>query len=631
MSIAYSTMKISLTYPRQCRSDEIVTDEFSHDPSIIQDFVVESEELLQRMDQDIVALESAPHDADIINRIFRAMHTIKGTSGFLGFPPIVRLSHQAEDVLNALRHGQAELDRKSMDALLAARDQLGAMLRDIRQGGLRQYQLDPLLGELEAAQKRLISSSPAGETPAQESQTAVTPQGAEQSASNEPPKSEAPAAEKSPRSSSRANDAPPVQKELSQSHLASTLRVDARKLDELVNLIGELVLERNRLVQLSRDCSFGKFSSSDLHSLLNQSSARLSLVTDELQRAGLKTRMVPIETVFRRFPRLVRDVAQSLQKDIRLIIRGEDTELDKTMVELIADPLVHLVRNSLDHGIELPSVREQSCKPRHGTICMEARQEGDQIVIVISDDGAGINPDRVGRKAVEKGLVTPERLRLLSPREILDFIFLPGFSTAEKTSDLSGRGVGMDVVRSNLKKLNGSVEIDSHPGTGTNILLRLPLTLAILPVLLVQVADEIYALPLRSVIETAQVNLQHVHLVEGCEVLCLRNETLPLLRLADIFEADVNQVVDRSTAVLETQTRKVVILGVADKRVALLVDHLLGQEATVVKPLGSYLHRCSSLAGATISGDGRVRLVLDPAGLLAASDNMTASTRKVSA
>jgi two-component system, chemotaxis family, sensor kinase CheA len=626
-------MTTSLTYRRWCRSDEIVTEESSHDPSIIQDFVVESEELLQGMDQDMVALESAPHDADIINRIFRAMHTIKGTSGFLGFTPIVRLSHRAEDVLNTLRHGQAVLDRKSMDALLATRDQLGIMLHDIRQGGLQQYQLETLLSRLEEAQKRLIALPPADEVPGHESEAAtaaVAPQPTHQSASIEPSKFEPPA-ERSSRSSGRANEAPPVQKETSESQPASTMRVDTRKLDELVNLIGELVLERNRLIQLSRDCSSGKLSSSDLHSLLTQSSARLSLVTDELQRAGLKTRMVPIETVFRRFPRLVRDVAHSLQKDVQLIIRGEDTELDKTMVELIADPLVHLVRNSLDHGIESPSVREQAGKPRQGTICIEARQEGDQIVIGISDDGAGMSPDRIARKAVEKGLVTPERLRLLSPREILDFIFLPGFSTAEKTSDLSGRGVGMDVVRSNLKKLNGSVEIDSHPGTGTNILLRLPLTLAILPVLLVQVAEETYALPLRSVIETAQVNLQHVHLVEGCEVLCLRNETLPLLRLADIFETDVNQFVDRSSEVLEAQTRKVVILGVADKRVALLVDHLLGQEATVVKPLGSYLHRCSSLAGATISGDGHVRLVLDPAGLLAASDNTTTSIRKVSA
>ena len=609
-----------------------MSDEPNQDQSIIHDFLLESEELLQGMDQDMVALESSPQDAELLNRIFRAMHTIKGTSGFLGFDPVVRLSHRAEDVLNAIRRGEAQLDRPCMDALLAARDQLGVMLRDIRHGGLQQYQVDELVARLEAAQQPTASPPSLGELLVKDE--VITPATlnillAEQAAADEPRKLGQIVIEKGLGSPAQVGEAPARQKEIADS--STTMRVDARKLDELINLIGELVLERNRLVQLSRDSHSGKLTGSELGSLLSQSSARLSLVTDELQSAGLKTRMVPIETVFRKFPRLVRDVAHNLKKDVQLVISGEDTELDKTMVELIGDPLVHLVRNSLDHGIEAPEIREQAGKPRQGTIRIEARQEGDQIVIGISDDGAGISPERIGRKAVEKGLVTPERLRLLSPREILDFIFLPGFSTAEKTSDLSGRGVGMDVVRSNLKKLNGSVEIDSRPGEGTNILLRLPLTLAILPVLLVQVAEEIYALPLRSVVETAQVNLQHVHRVEGCEVLCLRNETLPLMRLADIFDNHLAGQAGNSVSPATPETRKVVILGIAEKRVALLVDHLLGQEATVVKPLGNYLHRCSSLAGATISGDGRVRLVLDPAGLLAASKGTTQLVRKASA
>jgi two-component system chemotaxis sensor kinase CheA len=286
------------------------------------------------------------------------------------------------------------------------------------------------------------------------------------------------------------------------------------------------------------------------------------------------------------------------------------------------------VRNSLDHGIELPEVRERSGKPRQGTIRLEASQEGDQIVISISDDGAGISPDRVGQKAVELGLLSAERLRLLSPREIFDLIFLPGFSTAEKITDLSGRGVGLDVVRSNLKKLNGSVDILSRPGAGTTLLLRLPLTLAILPVLLVSVAEEIYALPLRSVVETAQVNLQRVHHVEGCEVLCLRDETLPLLRLAQLFDSRSSAALPEATSSSAAeQAHKVVILGVAGQRFALLVDHLHGQESTVVKPLGTHLQRCPSLAGASISGDGRVLLVLDPAGLIAASQNSHCAAR----
>ena len=609
-----------------------MNDELSQDPTLIQDFLVESEELLQGMDQDMVALESAPGDEELLNRIFRAVHTIKGTSGFLGFDPVVRLSHRAEDVLNAARRGEAQLDRRCMDALLVARDQLGVMLQDIRQGGLKEYLLDTLLAELDEAQKPRVSPPTLGELLVKD--RVLTPATldallAEQAASPERPKLGRLVVEKGLSTPAQVGDALARQKEIAESlSVSQTMRVDARKLDELINLIGELVLERNRLIQLSRDCSSGRLLAGDLSSALAQSSARFSYITDELQSAGLKTRMVPIETVFRRFPRLVRDVTHALQKDAQLIIRGEDTELDKNMVELISDPMIHLVRNSLDHGIESPDIREQAGKPRQGTIRLEARQEGDQIVISISDDGAGISTERVGRKAVEKGLVTAEQLRLLSQREILDFIFLPGFSTAENITDLSGRGVGMDVVHTNLKKLSGSIDIDSQPGVGTNVHLRLPLTLAILPVLMVRVEEETYALPLRSVVETAQVNPRNIHRVEGCEVLCLRGETLPLIRLGQLFQSDSSAALPKSDG---GHARKVVILGVAEKRAALLVDELLGQESTVVKPLGNYMHRCSSLAGATISGNGRVRLVLDPAGLLTATQSIAPALRKASA
>jgi len=596
-----------------------VSDEFIHDPSLVQDFLVESEELLQRMDQDMVSLETSSTNADLLNRVFRSMHTIKGTAGFLGFEPIVRLSHRAEDVLNAVRRGEVQLDRSAMDALLAARDQLGTMLADIRQGSLQQYALDGLLQALEAALTPRQTPPTLGELLVnQEVISASTLDAvlAEQATSAEPRKLGQMLVEKGLASPVEVGDALVRQKEMVQKAAVSTIRVEARKLDELVNLIGELVLERNRVVQLSRDFSARKITADALASSLTESATRLSFITEELQTAGLKTRMVPIETVFRKFPRMVRDVSQSLQKEIDLVVHGEDTELDKTMVELIGDPLVHLVRNSLDHGIEAPAVREQANKPRRGTLCLEARQEGDQIVISISDDGAGLNPQRIGRKAVEKGFVTPERLRTMSEREVFDFIFLPGFSTVDKTTEISGRGVGMDVVRSNLKKMNGSVELDSRLHQGTTVKLRLPLTLAILPVLLVQVREEVYALPLRSVVETAPVDSGQLHQVEGNEVLCLRGETLPLLRLERLFSTGAElQAATASTS--EGGGQKVVILGIAEKHVALLVDQLLGQESTVIKPLGSYLRQCSSLAGATISGDGRVRLVLDPAGLLA--------------
>jgi two-component system chemotaxis sensor kinase CheA len=590
--------------------------EFAQDPTLVNEFLVESEELLQHLDQDLIALEATPDDAELLNRIFRAMHTIKGTSGFLGFEPIVRLSHGAEDILNGLRRHDLKLTPPIMDVLLRSRDELVRMLGDLREGGLKSYALEPLLAELATLQKDCEVPLRLGEILV--SEKVIPPEIlaetlAEQASPGAPKKLGDILINKGLASREEIGNALVQQKQVvesrDQSLSSQTMRVDVRKLDELVNLIGELVLERNRLTQLSRDLGAGRINLDDLNSAFGQSTARLSFITEELQVAGLKTRMIPIGSVFRKFPRLVRDVAHSLQKHVDLVLAGEETELDKTMVELIGDPLVHLVRNSLDHGLEAPAVRTAAGKAGNGTIRIEARQEGDQIVISVSDDGAGIDPERILRKAIEKGLVTPEHGRDLSTKEIFDFVFLPGFSTAEKCNDLSGRGVGMDVVRTNLKKLNGTVELNSRIGCGTTVLLRLPLTLAILPVLLVRVAEEIYALPLRSVLDTTRIESREIHLVEGNEVLRLRDQTIPLLRLHDLFGC-------ARTATDTSEHRKVVILGVDDQRVALLVDDLVAQESTVIKPLANYLHHCSTIAGATISGDGRVRLVLDPAGLL---------------
>jgi len=597
-----------------------VSNEFSQDPALLQEFLIESEELLEGMNQDLVALEQAPDDTELLNRIFRALHTIKGTSGFLNFDPVVRLSHRAEDVLNTLRRSEVEFSRRIMDALLAARDQLSIMLQDIREGGLKDYALDGLIAELEAVQKPAPAPSRLGDILVAEG---VIAPGAlqdvlqQQAQSGEIRKIGELLVEKGLASQTDVSNALARQKRQADSVIAAqTMRVDVRKLDELINLVGELVLERNRLFQLSRELSMGRLEMQDLTEAFSQSTARLSFITEELQAAGLRARMVPIDTVFRKFPRLVRDVAHNLKKEVDLLVSGEDTELDKTMVEMIGDPLVHLVRNSLDHGLELPDVRESAGKPRKGTIRLEARQEGDQIIISVADDGAGIDPARIAKKAMEKGLVTADRLRTMTTREILDFVFLPGFSTAEKISDLSGRGVGMDVVRSNLTKLNGTIELESKLGAGTTVFLRLPLTLAILPVLLVEVGNEIYALPLRSVVETARIRATQLHRFEGSELLHLRGETVPLLRLRQIFKVQYRAD--------EKGSDKVVILGIGERRFALLVDNLIGQESTVIKPLGSYLHHCSGIAGATISGDGRVRLVLDPADLLASASNSVA-------
>jgi len=374
------------------------------------------------------------------------------------------------------------------------------------------------------------------------------------------------------------------------------------------------VLERNRLTHLVRDFVEHRASGEALESELALATARLNFITDELQNAGLRTRMVPVDLVFRRMPRLVRDLSASLNKEVDLKIVGEDTELDKTVVEQIGDPLVHLLRNSLDHGIENPDTRVARGKPRKGTIRLEAQQEGDHIMIVISDDGGGIDPDRIGRIAMERGLVTAERLQGMAKRDILDLIFVPGFSTAEKVSNVSGRGVGMDVVRSNIKKLNGVVELSSEMGKGTVITLRLPLTLAILPVLLVRVDSEIYALPLRSVVETVRVGSREVHRTNAGKMLRLRDRVFPLFRLGNILHGTRSEQ-DKS------QLLRIVIMGIADRQLGIIVDQLLGQEETVIKPLPTYLRMVPGLAGATISGDGLVRMILDPAGIATLAGN----------
>ena len=550
------------------------------DPELIQAFLVESRELLQEVGQDLVRLESAPADQELLNRTFRALHTIKGTSGFLGFDPIVRLAHGAEDILSSLRQGRLQLTCDVMDALLAACDQLGVMLDDLRAGGLKQYALDTLLAEL----GRLQSGAATAQTVPVQEQLATAP------------------AEKTS-AESKANKAGPAPAPM------QSMRVDVRKLDELIGMIGELVLERNRLLQLAREVSSAGTSAQNSDSPLMHCALRLSFITEELQAAGLRTRMVPIETIFARFPRMVRDLAHSLGKEVELILQGGESEIDKTMVELVSDPLVHLVRNSLDHGLEPPQARELAGKARRGTIRLEAAHEGDHLLIRVSDDGAGIDRARVLKKAVEKKILSEPQAQRLSPKEIYDLIFLPGFSTVENATDVSGRGVGMDVVRSNLKKINGSIELDSRPGEGTTITLRVPLTLAILPVLLVRVAGEIYALPLRCIEQTAAFVPAEAHLVEDQEVLWMGSEALPLLRLRDLFS---------SGSSLEG-AGKVVVLEAAERRLALLVDGLVGQESTVVAPLAPYLNHCAGIAGTTVAGDGRVRLVLDPAGLLAAA------------
>jgi two-component system chemotaxis sensor kinase CheA len=587
-----------------------MSNELAQDANLLNEFLTESEELLQQADQDLVTLESAPEDEELLNRVFRAFHTIKGTSGFMGFTQVVELTHQAEDVLNLLRKKERKITRQTMDVLLVVLDQLRAMMEDIRQNTPRQYDLSALLGQLRKLQ------APEGDQPmlgeimvAQKVINHAELEDSLSQANKTGQKLGEVLVDKQLASASQVREALVQQAAPAHSREAArTIRVDVHKLDELMDLVGELVLERNRLVHLSRDFTQQQLSQEKFEASFNQSTVRLNFLTEEMQVTCLKTRMVPIDVVFRKFPRMVRDISRNLGKEVELEVRGEDTELDKTVVEEIGDPLVHLVRNSLDHGVETPEIRTAQGKPRKGKIRLEACQEGDYIIVRVIDDGAGIDPERIARKAVEKGFLTPERVQAMSTREILNLIFLPGFSTAERVSDVSGRGVGMDVVCTNLKRLNGVVELDSSVGRGSTVTLKLPLTLAILPALLVRVAEETYALPLRAVLETVRIRSQDVHRVENEEVLRLRDQVIPLRRLRRFLNPTDRQ--SESDAWLF-----VVIVGVGGRKVGLVVDELLGQEETVIKPLGSYLRHVPGVAGATISGDGRVRLILDPAGL----------------
>jgi two-component system chemotaxis sensor kinase CheA len=384
----------------------------------------------------------------------------------------------------------------------------------------------------------------------------------------------------------------------------TTVRVDVKRLDDLMNQVGELVLERNRMIQINQDLQQNDVNRVDFNEDFGKLTKRMSFVTSELQMQVLKMRMLPVEKVFKKFPRIVRSMSRDLGKEVDLQIVGEETELDRSVVDEIGDPLIHLIRNAMDHGLETPEERLAAGKSRGGTLVLAAVHEGNQIIISIKDDGRGIDTERVGRKAIEKGLITEEQFTAMGQREVFDLLFLPGFSTKEKATDLSGRGVGMDVVKTNIKKLNGLIEIKSTKGTGSEFILRLPLTLAIIQSLLVEVEGEIYSIPLSSVLETIRVDQRKFHLIGGQEVLKLRDIVLPLIRLQKVFNVQPRG---------ETEDFcYVVVVGAAEKRMGLIVTRLVGQQEVAIKSLGNYLANIPGIAGSTILGDGRVALIIDP-------------------
>ncbi len=636
---------------------------------IMEDFLIEAFEMNEQLDQDLVELEHNPEDLDLLNRIFRVAHTIKGSSSFLNLNILTHLTHNMEDVLNRARKGEIKITPDIMDVVLRSIDLMKTLLVTIRDTGSdtnngKENEIEEAVKQLqaitsqnlegaketsgtketpqkenkeEAKEEIKANKTPTAENPASDNPLADEPdldyanmsaeeveaeierllnkrqeadkerraqkkQEAKQEVTltKEPPKTETP---KAPKTETKAKAKADTEENKAPSiGVEQTVRVDVRRLDHLMNLIGELVLGKNRLIRIYSDVE-ERYDGEKFLEELNQVVSSISAVTTDLQLAVMKTRMQPVGKVFNKFPRMVRDLSRELGKSIELIIEGEETELDKSIVEEIGDPLIHIIRNSCDHGIEPLEERRRLNKPETGKVQLSAYNEGNHIVIKISDDGKGLDPVMLKEKAIEKGVISERDAEGMSDREAFNLIFKPGFSTAKVVSNVSGRGVGMDVVKTNIEKLNGIIEIDSEVGVGTTQKLKIPLTLAIIQALLVGVQEEYYAIPLSSVLETVRISQDEIYTVDGKSVLRLRDEVLSLVRLSDIFKVD---------AILESNSDVyVVIIGLADQKIGVIVDYLIGQEEVVIKSLGYYLKNTRGIAGATVRGDGKITLIVD--------------------
>ncbi|TPH83857.1 chemotaxis histidine kinase/response regulator CheAY2 [Helicobacter pylori] len=635
---------------------------------IMEDFLIEAFEMNEQLDQDLVELEHNPEDLDLLNRIFRVAHTIKGSSSFLNLNILTHLTHNMEDVLNRARKGEIKITPDIMDVVLRSIDLMKTLLVTIRDTGSdtnngKENEIEEAVKQLQAITSQNLEGAketsgtketpqkevkeeakgeikenkakvPTAENPASDNPLADEPdldyanmsaeeveaeierllnkrqeadkeRRAQKKQEAKPKQEVVPTKEtpKAPKTETKAKAKADTEENKAPSiGVEQTVRVDVRRLDHLMNLIGELVLGKNRLIRIYSDVE-ERYDGEKFLEELNQVVSSISAVTTDLQLAVMKTRMQPVGKVFNKFPRMVRDLSRELGKSIELIIEGEETELDKSIVEEIGDPLIHIIRNSCDHGIEPLEERRRLNKPETGKVQLSAYNEGNHIVIKISDDGKGLDPVMLKEKAIEKGVISERDAEGMSDREAFNLIFKPGFSTAKVVSNVSGRGVGMDVVKTNIEKLNGIIEIDSEVGVGTTQKLKIPLTLAIIQALLVGVQEEYYAIPLSSVLETVRISQDEIYTVDGKSVLRLRDEVLSLVRLSDIFKVD---------AILESNSDVyVVIIGLADQKIGVIVDYLIGQEEVVIKSLGYYLKNTRGIAGATVRGDGKITLIVD--------------------
>ena len=599
------------------------------DSDIVQDFLVESYENLDRLDRELVGLEKNPQDRDALASVFRTIHTIKGTCGFLGFNQLEKVAHVGENLLTRLRDGQLTLNRELTTALLEMVDAVRQMLSSIEATG----------GEGKRDDTRLIATLtrlqqlPEAQAVSRAAPLPATPEGAASPASigdilmqttgvtsAEIQLATEKQKEGDPRrlgeilveqGAVRPGDIVDALR-IQQSSRArtgaseSTIRVDTVLLDKVMTLVGELVLARNQVLQFASPMKDTGFLAA---------SHRLNLITTELQAGIMKTRMQPIRNIWGQFPRTVRDVALGCGKEVGIEMEGKETELDKTIIEAIKDPLTHLVRNSVDHGIELPEDRVKAGKDRAGRLILRAFHEGGQVNIEISDDGAGLNVERIRKKAVERGVITAEQATHMPEREIFNLIFLPGFSTAEKVTNVSGRGVGMDVVKTNVEKIGGTVDVQSTLGRGTTVRVKIPLTLAIIPALVVTCGGDRYAIPQVSLLELVRLKADQVskgiELVHGAPVHRLRGRLLPLVYLS----RELKLAAHTRSAAKSDGAINIVVVQADERRFGLVVDQINDTEEIVVKPLRKQLKTVKTFAGSSIMGDGKVALILDVLGL----------------
>jgi two-component system chemotaxis sensor kinase CheA len=576
---------------------------------VIREFLIETHENLAQLDLDLVTLEKDPTERETLSRVFRTLHTVKGTAGFLGLEKLQAVAHGGENLLGRLRNGELVFDTTIASALLQVVDAIRKML-----GSVEAMDTDgndnfsPVIESLDRLHPRAAPATSAGQT-LEVVMPAPTPT---QSVAVQSP---APA----PTTLAGATMPEPVETR-SPAVSDSAIRVDVGLLDKLMNLVGELVLARNQVLQ---------FSASQESTSFLGTVQRLNLLTTELQAGVMKTRMQPISTIWSKFPRIVRDLSVACGKEAQLRMEGQETELDKTIIEAIRDPLTHLLRNAIDHGIEPPAERARLGKPREGLVSLHAFHEGGKVIIEIGDDGGGIDPERIRAKAIHAKLLTSEQTDRLSDRELVNLIFLPGFSTAEKVTQFSGRGVGMDVVRTNIEKIGGTVSIDSRLGQGATVQMKIPLTLAIIPALTITSGGDRYAIPQVSLLELVRLEKEQadrgIESIQGAPVYRLRGKLLPLVYLNQQLELGIS---DGAGANADDAVN-IVVLQADDRQFGLIVDAIHDTEEIVVKPLQKQLKGIGLFAGATIMGDGKVALILDVLALAQRARVVSAARERV--